>query len=81
VGVNGNRSADPRFVDPGAASGHEAAPGNYAPRPGSPCVDAGVMLDWMAGARDVAGNPRLRGDGVDIGAYEITPLSTCLILR
>lgn len=81
AGVNGNRSADPRFVDAGLASGHEAAPGDYAPRPGSPCVDAGVTLAWMAGARDVAGKPRLRGAGVDIGAYEITPLSTCIILR
>ena len=40
---------------------------------GSPCIDAGT-LDLPAGIElpefDLAGNPRISGDGIDMGAYE-----------
>jgi hypothetical protein len=36
----------------------------------SPLVGAGLVCDWMAGAVDLAGNPRLRDGKVDIGAYQ-----------
>ena len=39
----------------------------------SPCRDAGVTQTWMAGATDLAGNPRMTGASVDMGAYEFVP--------
>ena len=65
-------SDDPLFVD--------AAAGDYRLKRKSPCREAGVWLDWMAGAVDLAGNPRvLDRDGrvssaalPDIGCYECT---------
>ncbi len=35
--------------------------------PGSPCIGAGVIQDWMAGATDCDGEPRLDGASVDVG--------------
>ena len=63
-------AGDPRFTD--------AAHGNYVPRRSSPCRDVASPLDWMAGARDLAGAPRVVRDGVvrednlyaDIGCFE-----------
>ena len=34
------------------------------------CIDGGVSLAWMTGAKDLAGAPRTFGDAPDIGAYE-----------
>ena len=34
------------------------------------CVDAGLDADWMAGAKDLAGEDRIVGKHVDIGCYE-----------
>jgi len=42
--------------------------GEYRLQPGSPAVDGGVLEG--AAARDIEGNARPCGDGVDIGAYE-----------
>ncbi len=58
----GHVTADPQFAD--------AAGGNYRLQAGSPCIDAGSNLVWMAGATDLDGNPRIMGSSVDIGAYE-----------
>lgn len=42
----------------------------------SPCVDAGTLdiPDWIEiPETDLAGNPRIIGDGIDMGAYEYDP--------
>ena len=46
------------------------AAGDFSILPTSAAFDAGATLGWMAGATDLAGNPRVRGDAPDIGAYE-----------
>lgn len=61
---NGNIGANPRFVDPSS--------GDYRTRISSPCVDAGdASLSNMPSETDLAGNPRLGGCEVDMGAYEV----------
>ncbi len=52
----------PRFVD--------AAIGDFRLHGSSPCIDKGVYRAWMTGAMDLAGNPRIIGAAVDIGAFE-----------
>lgn len=63
--VNCTKIADPKFV---------ASPGKgecaYSLRLSSPCRDAGLYFDWMADAVDMLGNPRVKFDRVDIGAFE-----------
>jgi hypothetical protein len=56
---------DPGFVDPGA--------GNYRLATNSPCIGAGVTQDWMTGATDYEGKPRVLDGGVEIGAIEFIP--------
>ncbi len=34
------------------------------------CINSGTNLDWMAGAFDLDGNPRIRGGHVDMGVFE-----------
>lgn len=58
---NGNRAADPSFTKPGS--------GDYTLSSNSTCIDAG-RADVVATATDLAGNPRIAGTGVDIGAFE-----------
>ena len=48
--------------------GTEANP--FEPQADSACVDGGATADWMTGATDLAGNPRVRGDAPDMGCYE-----------
>ncbi len=65
--------ADPGFLKPGRAGTDidlttMAALGGYRPRPGSPCVDAGVAIAGNGG-RDLL-NVELDGAGADIGAFE-----------
>ncbi len=44
----------------------------------SPCIDAGVNLPWMHGAKDIQGFSRImygvRAHTVDMGAYETAPV-------
>jgi hypothetical protein len=61
----GNITQDPQFVD--------MVNGNFHLASISPCIDAGVVQPWMAGAQDLDGNPRVTGASVDIGAYESQP--------
>ena len=58
----GNITQDPQFVD--------FTGGDFHLAPASPCIDAGIVQPWMAGASDLDGNSRVRGASVDIGAYE-----------
>ena len=54
---------DPKFVN--------AAVGDYTLCRTSPCANIGVPLDWMTGATDLRGKPRLSKDGeVDLGCYQ-----------
>lgn len=54
-------------------------------RASSPCVNAGMNLDWMVGAVDLDRQPRVfPADGVvDIGAFERIPgnIFTILTIR
>lgn len=56
--------------------------GDWSPRAKSPLKDAGVLCDWMAGARDLAGRPRVFNGAPDVGCYEhFGEPPTILILR
>ena len=61
---NGDINADPMFVNPAA--------GQFQLQPTSPCIDAGDNLaPGLVGiSKDLAGNPRINGAAVDLGAYE-----------
>ena len=65
-------AADPLFKLSGSTP--------FKPVLNSPCVDNGVVEEWMYGAEDLIGRQRVAGASVDIGAYE-KGLSTMLILR
>lgn len=71
----GNVSGDPRF----------ASRRTYRLLPDSPAVDAGLDADWMSGAVDILGNPRIyqenRGGRVDMGCCECIPRGMMLLVR
>lgn len=52
------------FADPAA--------GDYRVMSGS-TIDAGATQSWMAGATDLAGNPRIIGETPDMGCFEYRP--------
>ncbi len=58
----GNLEDNPLFAD--------AAAGDYRLQSRSPCINAGLNQDWMAGAIDLDGNRRIRQLIVDMGAFE-----------
>lgn len=64
----GNINADPMFVN--------TANGDCHLRDGSPCIDAGIMIEGVPGT-DIEGNPRPnpQGSRPDMGAYEHGPKS------
>ena len=57
-------TSDPKFVD--------VAGGNYRLAEGSPCIDAGDDPAIEGYDTDLAGNARIFGTSVDLGAYEVT---------
>ncbi len=74
--VAGNLTNAPSFVD--------AAAGNYHLKPLSPCLNVGTnQLDWMIGAKDLEGNPRIDAlfGIVDMGCYETVNLGTLITIR
>ena len=58
----GNTDVDPDFA------GYTA--GDFRLSIGSPCIETGTLLTWMPGSKDIAGNDRIMGEFVDMGAYE-----------
>ena len=61
-GTAGNQTAEPLFID--------AEVEDYRQADGSPTIDAGTEEASELGLLDVFGNPRIDGDGIDIGAHE-----------
>ena len=61
----------PRFMN--------AALGDFSLHGSSTCIDKGVYRAWMAGAKDLAGNFRIIGAAVDMGAFE-APLSPGFVI-
>ncbi len=73
-GVNGNITAEPLFEN--------LLSGDGVLKAASPCRNAGLVLDWMTGATDLAGRPRILQGVPDMGALELPPPSgTLMIIR
>lgn len=68
-GEDGNTSADPQLREDGRL------------RASSPCRNHGVNRDWMTGALDLNGNPRLVGKTVDMGAFELPPVGLVMVVK
>ncbi len=64
---------NPRFRRDGSGYGESFEPGNYRLKYDSHAVNAGVVMDWMAGGVDLDGKDRIVDGAVDIGAYECQP--------
>ena len=56
---------------------------SYMPRRGSPASKAGLWLDWMVGAKDLAGANMPFAAPVDLGCYQCTlpSLGLMMLLR
>ncbi len=67
-----NFSADPLFINPGNVinAPFDAVNYNYRLDTLSPAIDTGNNAGITANATDLAGNPRIQGLKVDLGAYE-----------
>lgn len=71
---NGCVNADPLFTDADAA--------DFTLTSASPCKHTGLLEDWMSGATDLAGAPRVFGSAPDIGCYErLYPIGATIIVR
>ena len=66
-----NIAADPLFVG--------VQTGNYRLQHGSPCIDSGLVQDWMQSAKDLDGRRRIIRNSVDMGCYE-EPASGAVLL-
>jgi hypothetical protein len=76
--IVGNLSVDPLLLNTNA--------GFYRLRGNSPCVNQGINMDWMTNpvlaiSRDLAGEPRLLDNTVDMGAYEYAASGTLFYVR
>jgi len=68
----GNTNLDPCFIEPGYWDANNLwVDGDYHLLPDSPCIDAGDP-NYVAepNQTDLDGNPRVRGDAIDMGPYE-----------
>ena len=80
LGIDGgnNIDADPLFMEPVSPTLAPTLTGNYNIEEDSPCVSAGSNQLYLTarnianfiGENDLAGNPRLSGKTIDMGAYE-----------
>ena len=68
-------------VGDGNARFDASAPGECRPGARTPGRDQGLTLDWMAGATDLYGAPRVAGASVDFGCAERVPTGLMLIIR
>ncbi len=66
----GNLTNDPAYANPAAA--------NYRLSSGSPCINAGVNMDWMNSALDMDARRRIRDLTVDMGCYEFIHAGTII---
>jgi len=67
----GNFVAHPLLAGPGTGMGTNHVLGtSYELAGNSPCLNKGTNLDWMTSATDLAGQSRIHGSSVDLGAYE-----------
>ncbi len=84
-GRNPVTSAMSQVADPCFLGDNASFPGvpRHMIRRSSPAYDAGVEMDWMAGASDLAGTNRVLGAHVDIGCYEcwLPRTGTVVVLR
>jgi hypothetical protein len=66
----GNMDADPCFFEPslGVGPDYDGLSANWALRSSSPCINSGTQIALPE--KDLAGNPRICSDIVDMGAYE-----------
>ena len=66
-----NINADPLFASPsgGSGTGYNGITADWSLQSTSPCIDAGDPSCTYP-ATDIAGNPRVVGNYIDIGAYE-----------
>ena len=69
----GNLNLDPRFIDPGS--------GDYRLSSSSPAINVGDPDSVNLPTTDLAGNPRLQGGRVDMGAYEFTAPTVLFTLK
>jgi len=70
-----NVTGDPKLKNKGTTP--------FALAAGSPCINTGTNVNsWMVGAIDMAGNPRIIGGRVEMGAYEyVPPLGTMVQIK
>ncbi|WP_226895609.1 right-handed parallel beta-helix repeat-containing protein, partial [Luteolibacter marinus] len=64
---------DPLFVAPADPLTAPNTTGDLRLLPGSPCLDIGNSVANTT-ATDLAGNPRIHGTAIDLGAYEFSPV-------
>jgi hypothetical protein len=72
TGCVSGEDKDPIFEGVGVADSPSAAVpwAAYAIKYKSPCADKGLLLDGQRSEKDCLGNPRVKFEGVDIGAIE-----------
>lgn len=79
-----NLTSNPLFASDGSGYGTNHVLGDLTLQANSPCKNSGSALAWLAAeSLDLAGKPRVVGNGVDRGAYEFPayPPGTVFVLR
>ena len=81
INGGGNIDTNPMFIEPNDPSEAPATEGNYRLQPGSPAINAGNNA-FVTEPKDLGGNGRILAGTVDMGAYELMPISFMpLIIR
>ena len=68
-----NISTDPQFLSPSIDAGlnYDGLLSDWSLNQNSPCINAGnPIINPLLPMYDIAGNPRISGNNIDIGAYE-----------